>query len=588
MSSVSRPLTAANVLLSADVIVTKIGGDNAGQFRENYETIAAKLQRGVKQILVVSAIRSSSSDYDSFSVPEVVDKSADGRVKHGFNTTSHLIQIAKLWSKSDAVHHAMSTGMNRWNTPDNEHRTKAMRICQQIADFTKAAMRKNLEASENRVVIESLEAVVQHALSGSKSSSSLHSLLERPTQGGVRSQGEDWQLCYRESMTDPLEKRSITGIGEELAQALYIRYFQLQDIKVGKLDMYSDGMRRIAGSEPPDEMIDAKHLRDDIALQLQCLFMDNDIVIAGGYLPNIGSQRGYSDKTGALIAQAATKIGLGRVAYTIEKAMPIMSGDPRRINNPKVINRMSYFLAKELFGNTHGADGAAVHPKAIEWLSEDSIPIVVHNPQSAASGATLIDNYTPDPHGVEIVAVRKVPVAVEIRCARMISEPGFLAAVTSFLAEQKISIDQVATSEGSISLTFTESIDEEIFSNLRHVLCWKFGERVDIDREHEQVQIEVLRNKSLVFCLGNNMKTPGIASKAALALQLVGADIHLITQGLNECVMTFMIDDEKLDDAISMLHDFCIVLPEKESTNLMMEMRAKIFSLLKSVKMEKT
>ena len=571
MSDVSRSLTAADALLAADVIVAKIGGDNAGSFRATYETIAGRLQRGVKQILVVSAIRSSSAIYDSFSDPKVVDRSADGSIKHGFNTTSHLIRIAKLL-----------------NRHDRESRTKAGQICQQIAEFTRMAIRKDLESPEDREVIKALEAVVQHEIDETESTSSLRNLIGPPTHGIVEREGEDWQLVTQKRTNQGWEyddKRSITGIGEELAQALYTRYFRLKGVNAGQLNIYSDEMRKIARNKP-HAVIDAKHLREDIVLQLQRLFMDCDIVIAGGYLPNIGSQRGYSDKTGALIAQAATKIGLGRVTYIIEKAMPIMSGDPLRIESARVVGRISYFLAKELFGNTHGANGAAVHPKAVEWLGEDAIPIVVHNPRDAAANATLIDDYAPKPNGVEIVAARKVPVAIEIRCTQMIGEPGFLAAVTAFFAEQQISIDQVATSEGSISLTFTENINEEVFGNLRHMLCWKFGERVDIDREHEQVQIEVLRNKSLIFCLGNNMKTPGIASKATLALQLVGADVHLITQGLNECVMTFMIDDEKVSDALSLLHDFCIILPEEDSTNLMKEMRTKMLSLLRSAKDE--
>lgn len=566
MSPLSRSLTAADIFLGADVIVAKIGGDNAGSFRENYEAIAARLQRGVKQILVVSAIRSSSPVYDSFSDPEVVDRSADGTIKHGFNTTSHLIQIAKLLSQRD-----------------RENPRASVDVCQRIADFTRMAIRQNLESSEDRKVIEALEAVVHRGLDDQESSSSLRNLIGPPMHGVIESEGEDWQLITQKRTTEGWEyddKRSITGIGEELAQALYTRYFQQRGINAGQLSIYSDEMRRITRNKPHAE-IDAKHLREDIVLQLQCLFMDSDVVIAGGYLPNIGSQRGYSDKAGALIAQAATKIGLGRVAYTIEKAMPIMSGDPKRIENARVVKRMSYFLAKELFGNIHGANGAAVHPKAIEWLGEARIPIVVHNPRGSATDATLIDNYTPSPNGVEIVAARKVPVAVEIGCAQMIGEPGFLAAVTAFFAKQQISIDQVATSEGSISLTFTDDIDDDVFSQLRHRLCWDFGERVDVDREHEQVQIEILRNKSLIFCLGNNMKTPGVASKATLALQLAGADIHLITQGLNECVMTFMIDDERVDDALSLLHDLCIVLAEGAAANLMREMRTKIRSLLK-------
>src|SRR3989338_5165623 len=242
MPRISRSLTAADVLRDTDVIVAKVGGDNAGQLRENYESVAARLQRGAKQILVVSAIRSSSPIYDAFADPKVVDRSADGTVKHGFNTTSHLVRIAKLLNERDC-----------------ENRVEARRICQRIAEFTRAAVRHNMEGTDDRNVVKTLESVVRHGFDGPDSTSSLHNVIGPPG----RTDGNGKYGEYD-------DKRSITGIGEELAQALYTRYFQLKGVKAGQLNIYSEEMRRIAQRKPHEE-IEAQHLREEIALQLHRL-----------------------------------------------------------------------------------------------------------------------------------------------------------------------------------------------------------------------------------------------------------------------------------------------------------------------------
>lgn len=546
---------------SAGIHVAKIGGDNAGDFRANYQTVLERLSAGKKQILVVSAVRSSLPVFNSLADAAVTDTASDGKRKHGFNTTSHLIEAARSLDGSDAGRH------------------RAAELCERIGDFTRLAVRKNLEGYEDEDLILNMEGAVGEVMDREGAPHSLARLLRQ--SGTTEQHGEDWEFVTQKKEEGTWledERRSITGAGEELGQALYAKYFRMKGMNVGRLSIHTDAMQAIARGKPVPPF-DAQHLRENIALQLQWLLQGHDVVVAGGYLPGIGGQRGYSDKTGALIAQAAGTAGYGSVAYLIEKQFPIMSGDPTRLQGARVISKMSYFLAKELFGNAHGANGAAIHPGAVDLLAESKIPTVVHNPHDAdQSRKTLITDYNPSPNGIEIVAARKVPVAIELCDTTMIGNYGFLAKVTAFFAAEKISIDQVATSEGSVSLTFTEDLPSHVLEKLKSSLNWEFGSR----REEEQtLTVHILRNKSLIYCLGNNMKRPGIAARATLALQLADADIHLITQGLNECVMTFLIDDDKVADALSLLHDFCIVLPEEKTAGLLQEFKAKIRAAMK-------
>src|SRR3989344_4217700 len=91
----SAPRTGLDVLHEADVYATKIGGDNAGKLRENFATILDRQTHGKKQILAVSAIRSSDRRFTAMAHENARDRDPDDDLKEGFNTTSHLIAIAK-------------------------------------------------------------------------------------------------------------------------------------------------------------------------------------------------------------------------------------------------------------------------------------------------------------------------------------------------------------------------------------------------------------------------------------------------------------------------------------------------------------
>ena len=65
----------------------------------------------------------------------------------------------------------------------------------------------------------------------------------------------------------------------------------------------------------------------------------NAIGVTGGYLPVLGNERGYSDKTGALLADAAS-VEYPDTVYIVEKEFPLMSADPKRI--PRGKNRSAH------------------------------------------------------------------------------------------------------------------------------------------------------------------------------------------------------------------------------------------------------
>ncbi|MDD5751798.1 MAG: hypothetical protein PHS73_04755 [Candidatus Peribacteraceae bacterium] len=296
-------------------------------------------------------------------------------------------------------------------------------------------------------------------------------------------------------------------------------------------------------------------MRNSARSHIGALLRMHDVAVTGGYLPVLGSQRGYSDKTGALFAQAAQEAG-HHVLYAVEKPTPIMSADPRKkIAGARVVPDMTYELAMEAFGDQRGADGGAIHAGAVRMLAEYDIPAVVFNPDNMTEGnVTHIHAFDPQPNGVDIVASRRMPIALEIQSIQMLGHAGFVYAATQWFATQDspIPIDQISTSEVTVSFTFANGdFPESKVTEFEAFLQQTFGPSPDL-------QLTVTRGKSLLFCMGNNMRCPGVARDATAALADVGADIHFIAQGLNERVMTFMVDSEKAPDALRRLHEKCI------------------------------
>ncbi|MDD5075357.1 MAG: hypothetical protein PHO54_05850, partial [Candidatus Peribacteraceae bacterium] len=488
-------------LRDAETTVSKIGGENAADLSANADLVRTRAEKGGKQILVVSALRSSSGDFDRFAHPDAADRDSDGKIKSGFNTTSHLIALAEHLRAGD--------------------RTGALDLFERVRAATKEIVRTEIERNERSDSREMLSAVF----------ASIDGFLDNVrarifnTDKKPVAVGKDWLLHSEHGSV------SITGIGEYLAKAIYHTYFHMKNISVGELN--TEGLVQWMRGKDSSKLLEQRQaqellasVRNSVRAHIGHLLDAHDVVVAGGYLPVLGSRRGYSDRTGALIAQEAREAG-HTTAYLIEKKSPIMSADPRKIRNARLVEEMTYELAMEAFGDQRGADGGAVHPEALRMLAEQDIPALVFNPQDESS-ITHIHAYDPPPNGVEIVASRRMPIALEIQSIRMLGQPGFIHTISGWFAERGISIDQGGgTSEVTTTFTFTngdvKNFDLEEF---RRFLQETYGP----DRE---LVLDVREGKSMVFCLGNNMTQPGALLNAATALHQVQANIHFISKGLN-------------------------------------------------------
>jgi aspartate kinase len=174
----------------------------------------------------------------------------------------------------------------------------------------------------------------------------------------------------------------------------------------------------------------------------------------GGEITTLG--RGGSDFSAALFGVAA-----GVEEIQIWTDVPgIMRADPKVVDAPEVVPAMHFDEAAELafFG------AKVLHPRTIEPAREAGIPVRVlgtfhvdpDDPTPISRQGTLIDDRAPA-EPVRGLAIHKGVQSLHIHSLGMLEAPGFLGRVFEILSRNAISVDVVATSEVSVSMTLDKN-----------------------------------------------------------------------------------------------------------------------------------
>jgi aspartate kinase len=188
---------------------------------------------------------------------------------------------------------------------------------------------------------------------------------------------------------------------------------------------------------------------------------------------------------------------------------------------------LAYFGAKVL------------HPATIVPAVRKNIPVHVLNSYKPDQEGTLITEEAPAcENPVKAIAFKSGITVVNVASTRMLMAYGFLKKIFEIFEQHKVSVDVVSTSEVSVSLTVDDTSKLwDIVTDLK-----KIGE------------VNVEGSKSMVCCVGDNLRNiPGVPHIAFSALQDV--KIQMISQGASAINITFVIDDDKLPEAVRGLHD---------------------------------
>lgn len=242
--------------------------------------------------------------------------------------------------------------------------------------------------------------------------------------------------------------------------------------------------------------------------------------------------RGGSDYTAAIVGSAINAEEI-QIWTDVDG---IMSTDPKIVSSARTIEKVSFAEASELafFG------ARVLHPKTIIPAMEKNIPVKVLNSFNPDNKGTLIlSKAEKNKQIVKAISYKKNITLVNIGSTRMLGAYGFLARIFDIFEKNKKSIDMIATSEVSVSLTIDNEHDIDSI----------------VDELKKFTKVKLLKNRAIICVVGEGMKnTPGISGKTFTALGRNNINIEMVSQGASEINITFVVDSNDVENAVKVLH----------------------------------
>lgn len=326
----------------------------------------------------------------------------------------------------------------------------------------------------------------------------------------------------------------MASYGERLSTAILTQVLENQGIPSQLMDarqcvITDDNFVNAAPLSEETEAAIVKHLLPVIKAGKVPVFQGFIGSTLDGTTTTIG--RGGSDHSASLVG-AALKADEIQIWTDVDG---IMTTDPRMVPEVHRIKVISFAEAAELayFG------AKVLHPATIIPAVRKNIPVRVLNSSKPEQEGTIITGETGHcENPVKAIAYKTGVTVVNIASTRMLMAHGFLRRIFEIFDHHKVSVDVVSTSEVSVSLTVDEtSFLEDIVAELE-----KIGE----------VKVEGAR--AIICCVGDNLRSiPGVPHTVFDALQ--DMSVHMISQGASSINITFVIDEDRLPEAVRGLHD---------------------------------
>jgi aspartate kinase len=241
--------------------------------------------------------------------------------------------------------------------------------------------------------------------------------------------------------------------------------------------------------------------------------------------------RGGSDLSATMIA-AACKAEETQVWKDVDG---ILTADPRVVVHAQPVESVTYEEAAELayFG------AQVLHPRAMQPCIKTGTPVLVKNSYNiTAPGTRIAATLQKKSAPVRAITFRRKVTLVDIVSTRMMGQYGFLAEVFSSFARHHLSVDMVATSEVSISLTLDAAHDlAALKKDLTHI-----------------ASVDIKTGKAIVTIVGNVKHSSEILATTFKTCQLIGVPVQMVSHGASKVNISFIVDDSEAVEVVKALH----------------------------------
>ena len=325
----------------------------------------------------------------------------------------------------------------------------------------------------------------------------------------------------------------VVSYGERLSSRMIAEFFAQRELAGAHVDartcIVTDAQH---GKAVPLE----KETEQNLTKHVRPLLEKQQIPVMGGFIgatvdgatTTLG--RGGGDFTGALVAR-----GLDASAIEIwTDVNGIMTTDPRVCPEALRVKAISFEEAAELayFG------AKVLHPATILPAVQKNIPVWVlnsKNPENAGTQITAMAPHCSNPF--KSIAIKRKLTIIDVVASRMLMTHGYLHAIFEVFDRHKCPVDMVSTSEVSVSLTVDSN-------ELLPLIAADLSKLADVKYEGR---------KALICMVGENIRGQnGIAAQVFAAISHV--NVRMISQGASEINMSFMIEEDDVEEAVRSLH----------------------------------
>ncbi len=351
--------------------------------------------------------------------------------------------------------------------------------------------------------------------------------------------GELKTLLTGISMLHELSKRSrdyLVSFGERMSVRLMAAYLNKEKTPARFYDAWDVGFVSDSNfmnaelldevwTKIPEKLSDYKNgIQKEIPIVTGFIAKDKN-----GVITTLG--RGGSDLSATMLGAA---LGAKEI-QTWKDVDGILTTDPRIVKNARPVPEVTYEEAQELamFGSQ------VLHPRSMIPCRKTGTPVRVKNSYNIKSeGSVILAKHTgATPRVLAITSVKNVDL-IDIQSNNMFGACGFLAHVFNQFLKWNVSVDVIATSEVSVSLTVNAS------SNLDGLV-------EDLKRAAD---VTVKTEKAIVTIICDASASSSILADAFAALNKENINVQMISQGASKVNISFLVDTNQANTVVQTLH----------------------------------
>jgi len=222
----------------------------------------------------------------------------------------------------------------------------------------------------------------------------------------------------------------------------------------------------------------------------------------------------------------------------------MFSANPRQVAGARLLQKLDYEEAQEI-----ASTGAKVlHPRCLSPLREPRVPLLIKDTNRPELEGTVIGpEVREQAPSIKAISARKNITLVAMESVGMWQQVGFLADVFANFKKHGLSVDLISSAETNVTVSLdpTENLlDSDAVAALAADLA-------------KVCRVKVIAPCAAITLVGRGMRSMLHKLSAVLA-EFGQLRVHLISQSSNNLNITFVVDEDVVDDILPRLHDMLI------------------------------